>query len=291
MYCTVEEVRESINFPTVGAPIEDNVIEQFIIQSQEEIEDIYKTNFGSIDEYGTADGNFTVNTFSDSNQTWKTDEYEGWVVWIYSGTGSGQYRNIVSNTSILLTVAPDFTTVPDATSKYRIVKLGYKDETVDGTGTNTQFVEYQPLINLIELTIDGTSVTPSTVAQYFPQGKLILTSESESSWFSNNDYQQVNIKYIYGVYPLPKIIKRLCIVISGIRTLISQVAGTYDDFTTVSLPGGFNASKGEPYVNIVNAIDRFQQEAKGIIYGAQSTGQISGDFRQASSFRPYTLFG
>jgi len=99
------------------------------------------------------------------------------------------------------------------------------------------------------------------------------------------------MKYIYGVYPIPRTIKRLATVLASIRTLISQIAGTYDDFSTVSLPGGFSGSKGEPYVNIRSALDYLQGEARGIIYGTQSTGQVSGDFRTAASYRPFVLFG
>ena len=73
--------------------------------------------------------------------------------------------------------------------------------------------------------------------------------------------------------------------------MVSQIAGTYDDFTSVSLPGGFTGSKGEPYTNIKASLDYLQGEARGIVYGTQSTGQVSGDFRTGSSYTPFTLFG
>lgn len=290
-YCTVDEVKSAISFPTSNAPITDATIAEFIIDAEEEIEEIYHTKFGSIEDSGTADGDLATTTLSDSNKSWQVDQYIGYVVWIYGGTGEGQYSEIQSNTATKITFNA-VTTAPDGTSNYRIVKLGYKDETVDGSGLRTQFVRYQPLINLNALTVDTTSVTPSLVYQYNDSGKLALgQAGAEATIFSNVRPQLINLKYIYGVYPLPRIIKRLCIIIAGIRTLTAQIAGTYNDFSSVSLPGGFNGSKGEPYVNIRSSLDYLQGEAKGIIYGSEDTGQVSGNFRRIPSYRPFTLFG
>jgi len=290
MYCTIQEVKEAINFPSDGTPIPDGVIKNFILDSQEEIENIYKTKFGNVEQSGTATGDLSATTFTDNTKGFEINEFIGYIVWIYGGTGSGQYSEIQSNTASKLTFNT-VSTVPDITSKYRIVKLGYKDETIDGTGLSEMFINYQPLINLNSLTINSTSVTPSNVYQYKNSGRLVLSSTAESSWFADNTPQLVNLKYIYGVYPLPQIIKRLCICIAGIRTLTSQIAGTYDDFTSVSLPGGFTGSKGEPYTNIQSSLNFLQGEARGIVYGTRSTGQVSADLRTEPSYRPYALFG
>jgi len=290
-YCTAAEVRAAINFPDTGGPVDDADITTFIGYAEEEIEDIYKTNFGNIDKSDTADSG-TTTTIVTGASSYTANEYIDYVVWVHTGTNSGEYRPIVSNTTTTLTVSPAFSAAIDNTSQFYITKLGYKDQTVDGSGTDTQFVEYQPLISLNALTIDGTSVTPSYVYQYKDPGKLVLgTDDAEVSYFSDSNPQLVNLKYVYGVYPLPQTIKRLCILLAGIRTLVAQIAGTYDDFTNVSLPGGVTASKGEPYTNIREAVAGFQGEARGIIYGSQSTGQVSGDFRTQPSYRPYTIFG
>ena len=55
MYCTVEDVKNAVNFPSTGAPISDAAITDFILDSEEEIEKIYKTHFGSIEDSGTAE--------------------------------------------------------------------------------------------------------------------------------------------------------------------------------------------------------------------------------------------
>ncbi len=289
-YCTSKEVKQAVSYPLDGAPLQDAVINDFILDAEEEIEDIYKTKFGNIEQYGTADGDFATTTFSDSNKAWDSNVYIGYVAWIYGGTGSGQYREITANDTTKITVSPAFDTTPDATSTYRIVKLGYIDETVDGTGTQEMFVENQPLVNLNVLTIDSVDITTTSVYQYKYSGRLLLNSSAEAGWFASNNPQLINLKYVYGVYPIPRIIKRLCIVLAGIRTLTAQIAGTYDDFTTVTLPGGFSGSKGEPYTNIRESLNKLQGEARGIVYGTQGEGQIGGDFRTGASYRSYTLF-
>jgi len=290
-FATAAEVKSAIDFPSTSAPVSDADITTFIGFAEEEIEEIYHTMFGNVDTTGTADsGNTTTITVTGTPYT--ADEYIGYVVWVHTGTNAGEYREITTNTDNDLTVSPAFSAAIDNTSEFRITKLGYAEETVDGTGTDTQFVEQQPLINLNALTIDSTEITPSLVYQYKDEGKLLLgDSGVEMSYFADTRPQLINLKYVYGVYPMPQIIKRLCIVLAGIRTLTAQIAGTYDDFTNVSLPGGLNASKGEPYTNIREAVATLQGEARGIIYGTQSTGQVTGDLRTQPSYRPFTIFG
>lgn len=291
MYTTVQAVKEAINYPSTGAPIEDATIAGFILDAQDEIESIYKTKFGSVEVNSVATSS-TINVLTDSEQSLEDDELYGYILWIYSGTGEGQYRQIIANTSTTYTVSDVFTVIPDATSKYKVVKLGYHNDIIDGSGTRKQFVTRQPLIKLNNLVIDSVEVTPSLVYQDLSSGELELGKpDVEVGYFSNANPQLVDIKYIYGVYPVPRVIQRLATVLAGARTLISQISGTYDDFSTISLPGGFSGSKGEPYVNIRSALDYLQGEARGIIYGTQSTGQVSGDFRTQPSYRPYTLFG
>ena len=163
-YCSADDVKEAISYPSTGAPVTDAAITNFILDSQEEIEDIYKTMFGVIEESGTADGDYSTTTFSDTNLAMTASEYIGYVVWVYGGTNSGEYREITANTTTKITVSPAFSAATDATSTYRITKLGYEDETVDGSGTDTQFVIRQPLINLNSTTISSTSwVAPLTI--------------------------------------------------------------------------------------------------------------------------------
>jgi len=68
---------------------------------------------------GTATSGTTV-TLVDSTKTWTTNAWFNREVWIATGTGLGQWRNITSNTATTLTVDRAWTIIPDATSKYEV---------------------------------------------------------------------------------------------------------------------------------------------------------------------------
>ncbi|HET8547416.1 MAG TPA: hypothetical protein VFL57_05415, partial [Bryobacteraceae bacterium] len=54
------------------------------------------------------------------------NEFRGKLVRILSGTGSGQERTASSNTATTLTVAPAWTIVPDATSRFAVCEAGWQ---------------------------------------------------------------------------------------------------------------------------------------------------------------------
>jgi hypothetical protein len=62
----------------------------------------------------------TSTSLVDSSKTWSTNRWSNMMVSIVSGTGAGQNRSIVSNTSTALTVTPAWNTNPDTTSVYKI---------------------------------------------------------------------------------------------------------------------------------------------------------------------------
>jgi len=62
----------------------------------------------------------TSTSLVDSSKTWPTNRWSNMMVSIVSGTGVGQNRSIVSNTSTALTVTPVWNTNPDTTSVYKI---------------------------------------------------------------------------------------------------------------------------------------------------------------------------
>jgi len=64
----------------------------------------------------------TSSTLTDTSKSWTTDEWENYSVYIKSGKGSRQLREIASNTATQLTVAENWTTTPDNTSKYQIFR-------------------------------------------------------------------------------------------------------------------------------------------------------------------------
>lgn len=164
-------------------------------------------------------------------------------------------------------------------------------ETIDGSGKTEMFTSRQPLKELTALEVDGITVTPANCFVYTDgSSKISLAKSGAEATLFTQKQQAVTLTYSYGITPVPQIIKRLCILLAGMRTLTAQIAGTYDDFTSISLPGGLSGSKGEPYMNVQSALNYMQGEARGIIYGSQSTGQVSGDFRTNPSYPPFALF-
>lgn len=61
-------------------------------------------------------------TLTDSGATWGTNQYTGWMVKITGGTGSGQVKQIASNTGTALTVDGNWVTNPSTDSTYVIYR-------------------------------------------------------------------------------------------------------------------------------------------------------------------------
>lgn len=91
---------------------------------------------------GTSSGTNTTLVLNDTTKAWIVNKYTNYDVEITGGTGVGQRRRIASNTANVLTLSTavagsartgPWTTVPDATSTYRIVPS--TDFLYYGTGT------------------------------------------------------------------------------------------------------------------------------------------------------------
>ncbi len=73
---------------------------------------------------GTATGTQTATTLQDTSKNWFTGMWAGQEVRIISGPGTGQLRNIVSNTATTLTVTPAWDTKPvSGSSVYTIINF------------------------------------------------------------------------------------------------------------------------------------------------------------------------
>ncbi len=62
----------------------------------------------------------TSTTLADSGETWIPNEFAGLLVTLTGGTGSGQTRRVISNTTNTLTVSPAWSTTPDTTTDFEI---------------------------------------------------------------------------------------------------------------------------------------------------------------------------
>jgi len=93
---------------------------------------------------GTATGTQTTSTLQDTNAKWSPNQWAGYSVRIYSGTGAQQIRSILSNTVDTLTIdaisgsSATWTTIPNSTSRYFID--GY-DAGIASSGTTTTLVD------------------------------------------------------------------------------------------------------------------------------------------------------
>ena len=121
-YCTRADVERVIGYTGETTNVSDQEIDYSIQDASEEVDLITHTIFHSSEDAGTAESG-TTGALTDTNKKWSTNEYAGYVLWIYSGTGSDQYARIASNTidTITLHSSDTLTIAPSSDSKYRII--------------------------------------------------------------------------------------------------------------------------------------------------------------------------
>lgn len=111
---------------------------------------------GTAVDTGTSTGANGQVTFKDTGKLWVTNTYANGAVQITAGTGAGQVRVIKSNTATQLTVNEPWSTIPDATSQYKIVEgkvNGNKFVNIRGEGlssANPNFIYAYPGVDLTE---------------------------------------------------------------------------------------------------------------------------------------------
>ena len=146
---------------------------------------IYRTTYGVLtDSIATAGA---ATTLSDTAQTWATSGNDSpgegsKRVTIYLGTGAGQVRIISSNTATVLTVSVAWTTNPDTTSRYKILRWDEErvahaplyDAQIDMTQRQIKFltqpeegqvlqIYYGEFPGTLTATTDTTSVPPQYI--------------------------------------------------------------------------------------------------------------------------------
>lgn len=84
----------------------------------------------------------STTTIGDSGETWIHGEFSGLVVELTGGTGSGQTRQVVSNTATTLTVYPAWTVTPDTTTDFAI-----KPEMLFGSSNNVTSIHIEKPVN------------------------------------------------------------------------------------------------------------------------------------------------
>lgn len=260
-YCSTSDVYRHMGIGSSVISTTDVI--EYIKEAEEDVDKLTQTTYWQLAHSSTA---VSGTTASLDTTGLTADEHIGNVIYLNSGYGSGQYRVITDNTSTTISVDRAWTTVPTSTTNFQIFHCGtvpYKDETQDGDGQYTTYLDEFPLVSLESLTIDSTSVTPSYVYQYADTGQITLKSSAEYSNFKA-DRQSVNAKYWFGVKDqykntVPNLVKKYVAIVAAIMALAHQIGGTYDDITSFAL-GPMQGSLGEPYTNIRETVLKLVNE-------------------------------
>ena len=264
-YCSTDDV---YRYAGIGSDVVSTAnVEEFIKEAEVEVDNFTQSTYWQLATSATASAGDT-DTLTTTGLT--EDEHVGNVIYIKSGTGLGQYRIIMTNSTTVITVDRDWTVEVDNTSVYQIFHTGtiaFKNTLEDGDGQYTTFVEDFPLVNLESLEIDSTSVTTTNVFQYKDVGQLTLGTDAEYTNFKAGR-QTVETKYFFGVWNqytnnVSALIKKYTAITAAMMSLASQIGGTYDDVTVFSL-GPMSGSLGEPYTNIREGILKLKEERKRI---------------------------
>jgi hypothetical protein len=183
----------------------------------------------------------TSATLTSASTSWVTDAYKNMYAWVYSGTGTGQIRQITTNSSTALTLDRNWTTLPVVSDGFKIFYVPsdfnpYKSMTYNGNSQVYFYLSYYPIKLVESLSINTTSVTPSNLYLYEFTGRIELKSGAEAGKFSSSVPQDISVSYWYGVDYLPTEVKRLVEIEAGILTLQQFLGGSFGNPESVNLP-------------------------------------------------------
>lgn len=125
-----------------------------------------------------------------------------------------------------------------------------------------------------ELYLDKRPIQTITSLESYNQSDTLVKTWSSDDYWTDLDIGRIRLKsaeftqqnhrvkvvYTYGYSTVPTNIRNLAGTIAGMRTIIQQIGGTYDDVTSYSLPSGVSIGVGEPYTNMRETITRLEKE-------------------------------
>jgi hypothetical protein len=269
-YCSADDARRLVGLSATDVSDADMI--ELIILAQSEVDKLTNTTYLVDQSTGTATSGNTT-TVTDSGASWTNDEWNatgdligGYMCWIHTGTNAGEIRTIIDNTATALTVSPAFSAAIDNTSQYRIVPNTYRSETFDGNGFPDYFTRKKPITEVQSITIDETDVTLGTTYSYFYKkaGKITLGNNAEEKVWKDVYPQQCNVKYHWGVYNLPIIVKKLTAMIAAITAAEYMVGNTYTFATGYSIPE-LSVQKGVPYPHFEKLINQLTKQSEKMI--------------------------
>lgn len=265
MYCSIADAYRTAGI--TSDEVSEADVTEFILDSESDADHETLTTYWSEVENGTASAVGASTVTVESGQNFIPNAYQGDVLWIYGGTGSGQVRKISSHTSTVFTVDRAWSPSLDTSSTYRIVHCGrdpYFSGSVNGNDQDSLSIDNYPLRVLESLDINGTTVTVANVVQFEKQGIIQLNSDAETGLFYGGKPQKVTLAYWWGVYPLPREVKRFTAVLAALKMLTAQMGGTFNSASSFSLPEG-NVSVGQQYINIKGTWDSLRKEYDDLV--------------------------
>ena len=140
----------------------------------------------SYNDTGTSTGSNNQVKINDTSKSWTTNEWANGGVYISSGTGSGQYRRISTNTATQISLQDAWDTIPDATSTYALAYIkcaGNKFNQIRGEGLDSQ----NPDFIIADLACDTCVVAQSDISS-LGTGKYLVdnSGSTRNSFFEGN---------------------------------------------------------------------------------------------------------
>jgi hypothetical protein len=265
MYIDADEIYAATKLSTSVVP--EASVNNFIKAAEKFIDRFTFTTYWKVEQDSQEVSSSTSTVITVAATPYTADALIGQYVWVYDGTAIGQMRKIIDNSSNTITVDEAFDTTPDNGDLFRVIYTATDprfSSVEDGNGFKYFFLEQYPLRLLNTLSIDGDTVTTSTLYRYDSIGKIQLSETSEKQKFTDWKPQTVDLDYWYGVYPFPEEVKRAIIVLASMYTLAAQTGGTFNVPSTYSLPEG-SVTIGQAYVNIRETYNMLGQEWKALM--------------------------
>lgn len=202
---TQDEIRDNMCIKLLGNESNLVVYYRFDDSSGNVLSDVTSnSNDGLIfGTFGRATSGGT-NTLTNTNAAWTIDEWANETLFITGGTGSGQSRLISSNTSTVITVSPDWTTIPDNSSTYSITNADAWE--VSGASVGDVSTYLYP-ISWLNQTIslnhpDGDNITVSEVTGTVdPNGiQIYRVDEAPNVTTPPTSYYRIDPLRYWGVF-------------------------------------------------------------------------------------------
>ena len=293
-YCQTADVLEAINFPLEGTLVNESSMRKMILQSEDEVNKICKKQFLDVAYSGQIlsiqNKTITVNILSDhpafykkstlqiGDKKFRIDKWKGKEITLNDVTGISNGDNFDILNLKYVTDIKDGLMTENTRGYYNTY----------GSAVDQLFLDYQPIYDVMSVSIDGVSIPKENLHIYKDEGYIEINKDSnppKQDFFAKK--RGIVVSYISGDEELHPIIVRAVVCFAAVRVLDSLIAGTYDDFVNIDLPG-IQGSKGEHYVNIREAVHELKTEIKGIFYSEQKGSVYSA--RSLPTYRPLTLF-